>query len=74
MPQKYVYISMDQDGGPEDMQFFDSVEGLYLDYEAHALVRELTKFEFMEAINDTEMVEEGGHAWYRDILISVEEG
>lgn len=75
MGNKFVYVSCPGGGleSIEEMSFFDSPEAAWLDYQATTeSVGQLSRHEFIEAIEDTEMIEEDGYCWYRDTLISLE--
>jgi hypothetical protein len=72
MGNKYVYISFPAGGGEaEDISVFETAEAAWLDYESSSDgYRELTRHEFIEAIEETEAIVEFGTIWFRDTLVT----
>lgn len=63
-----IYVSMPS--GPvsrDDIGFFSSAEALWQDYSGRdRTLRNLDHDEFIEAVEDTEVIEEKGWVWYKD--------
>jgi hypothetical protein len=67
---KNVYITMPEGmTHRDDIGFFASVEALWSDYRSRDTFRKLSHEEFVEAIENTELVEEGRNVWYRDTMV-----
>ena len=72
MDSKHVYVSMPEGmTHRDDIAFFSSVEALWQDYRLRDTYRKLSHDEFIEAIEGTELVEEGDSVWYRDTMMEV---
>ena len=72
MENKYIYICKKADRcDAADYQFFDSAELLYEEYNNSSDgYKELTKFEFLEAVENEELIEEFNSEFYRDVVVS----
>lgn len=73
MGNKYVYIAKKADRcDASDYRFFDSAQLLWEEYNELAGdgYRELTQKEFMESVENEELIEEFNSEFYRDVVVS----
>jgi hypothetical protein len=68
---EYVYIWKKEGRcDASDYSFYKTVEGLWEVYDRMDGYKNLTKAEFIEAVEDSELVDEFGSEFYRDVLVS----
>lgn len=68
---EYVYIWKKEGRcDASDYSFHKTAESLWEVYGNMEGFKKLTKFEFIQAVDDSELIEEFGSEFYRDVLIS----
>ena len=71
MENRNVCISFPAKGGQlDDIVVFEDPEAAWQDYASKSILHQLDRNSFIDAMLDSEVIEEHGQTWYMDTLIT----